>query len=363
MVAARPDGERLGRPQQGLRRGSLPRDGHCRRSHSNDSTLTPFGVWQTDWQNADGSWVNATSAGTVPPGGSITRSFRIILAGERLPPRTDRASFPSSIRLTANCGLSFLEGGVRQKAAALRAAGRPVLVSVPGYVVAADMTTATLFLQPPAKATLASAYVVNDGTGPGVGPGDPPCMSVGAPAAPNAKGWVVLPLTPTTPHCRCRVELRYSDGSYQVASYYVLPGLDKHLATFGAFQASTAFCEFGNGMFCSLPLVVITWRRCDCRRRRHGPVRPLAVDHAVEPQGSACLSCLSHAFHTFLMPFMPWNRKAKAHVLHDPRNFIVGLSDEGGAGANVGFASKQRYAPVAEEVAALDRYINSTLWG
>ena len=238
-----------------------------------------------------------------------------------------------------------------------------MLVSVPGYVVAADMTTATLFLQPPAKATLASAYVVNDGTGPGVGPGDPPCMSVGGPAAPNAKGWVVLPLTPTTPHCRCRVELRYSDGSYQVASYYVLPGLDKHLATFGAFQASTAFCEFGNGMFCSLPLVVITWRRCDCRRRRHGPVRPLAVDHAVEPQGSACLSCLSHAFHTFLMPFMPWNRKAKAHVLHDPRNFIVGLSDEGGAGANVGFASKQRYAPVAEEVAALDRYINSTLWG
>jgi hypothetical protein len=43
---------------------------------------------------------------------------------------------------------------------------------------------------------------------------------------------------------------------------------------------------------------------------------------------------------------MPYNREAKAHVLHDPRNFIVGLSDEGGAGANVGFAIKQRFAPV-----------------
>ena len=49
--------------------------------------------------------------------------------------------------------------------------------------------------------------------------------------------------------------------------------------------------------------------------------------------------------------------------LADPRNFIVGLSDEGGAGANVGFAIKQCFAPVAEEVAQLDRYINSTLWG
>jgi hypothetical protein len=41
----------------------------------------------------------------------------------------------------------------------------------------------------------------------------------------------------------------------------------------------------------------------------------------------------------------------------------VGLSDEGGAGANVGFAVKQWFAPVAAEVAQLDRYINSTLWG
>ena len=35
----------------------------------------------------------------------------------------------------------------------------------------------------------------------------------------------------------------------------------------------------------------------------------------------------------------------------------AGLSDEGGAGANVGFAIKQRFAPVAREVAQLDRCV------
>jgi len=147
---------------------------------------------EADWQSSDGGWVNATSA-TIPAGGTLTRAFRILLA----------------------------QGGVQQKGAALRAAGRPVLAAVPGYVVATDMTTAKLFVQPPAKATLASATVVNDGQSPSA----TPCMAVGAPAAPNDKGWVALPLQPTTAHCRCRVELRYSDGSYQVASYYVLPAL------------------------------------------------------------------------------------------------------------------------------------------
>ena len=92
----------------------------------------------------------------------------------------------------------------------------------------------------------------------------------------------------------------------------MLPALNKHLATFGAFQASTAFYDDESDPFGRSPSV------------------------------------------------MPFSRKDKTHVLHDPRNFIVGLSDEGGAGANVGFAIKQRFDPVAEEVAQLDRYINST---
>ena len=34
---------------------------------------------EKEWQSADGSWVNATSA-AIPAGGSLTRGFRIILA-------------------------------------------------------------------------------------------------------------------------------------------------------------------------------------------------------------------------------------------------------------------------------------------
>ena len=236
-----------------------------------------------EWAHADGSWVNASSA-TIPAGGTLNRSFRILLA----------------------------EGGVQGKAAALEQAGRPIVVSVPGYVLGIDMTSAKLFVKPPAGAQLSSAAVVNDVEQKSA---TSPCMTVGTPAAPNAKGWVECPLTPSTPYCRCRVELRYSDGSYQVVSYFVLPGLDTHLAIFGKFQSTGAY-----------------------------------YDDETDPFGRA-------------PSVMPYNRAGKTHVLHDPRNFIVGLSDEAGAGANVGFAIKQCFAPVAEEVAQLDRYINSTLWG
>ena len=42
---------------------------------------------------------------------------------------------------------------------------------------------------------------------------------------------------------------------------------------------------------------------------------------------------------------------------------MVGLSDEAGAGANVGLAAKMRHAPTALEVARVDDYVHETLWG
>jgi hypothetical protein len=60
---------------------------------------------------------------------------------------------------------------------------------------------------------------------------------------------------------------------------------------------------------------------------------------------------------------MPYDRELKTHVL-DARNvYMVGLSDEGGAGANVGFASKVGQRPTQAEVGRLDDYIQHTLWG
>ena len=45
------------------------------------------------------------------------------------------------------------------------------------------------------------------------------------------------------------------------------------------------------------------------------------------------------------------------------RAFVVGLSDEAGAAANVALAVKARQSPKPEEAARLDEYIQRTLWG
>ena len=61
---------------------------------------------------------------------------------------------------------------------------------------------------------------------------------------------------------------------------------------------------------------------------------------------------------------MAYNRELKRHIgfhgdggYEDNRIFNNGLSDEAGAGANVGFAAKVSGQPVAAEVAKLDAYI------
>ena len=41
----------------------------------------------------------------------------------------------------------------------------------------------------------------------------------------------------------------------------------------------------------------------------------------------------------------------------------MGLSDEAGAGANVGLAVAARHLPTSQAAAALDAYIQHTLWG
>lgn len=181
---------------------------------------------------------------------------------------------PTSKKLAAGGGkatwgfrMLLATGGVQRKSEALLAAGRPVLDSVPGYVLATDMTTAALYVHPPAAAGITSVTVVNDAPSARAAAiharddnDGSPCMSAGTPtplkllgrdarrvqghAGAQARGgWMSVKLTPIKPHCRCRVELHYSDGTFQVASYYTLPPMNKHLANFGGFQAKTTFYE------------------------------------------------------------------------------------------------------------------------
>jgi hypothetical protein len=98
---------------------------------------------------------------------------------------------------------------------------------------------------------------------------------------------------------RARLALRFSDGSEMAVHYHVLPPLPQQVAALGHHWAQVAW----------LP--------------REFP----------DPFGRSA-------------SVMPWDREDGRHVLQDSRAYIVGLSDDAGAGNNLGFATKVNFAPV-----------------
>ncbi|GAP93127.1 putative glycoside hydrolase family 43 protein [Rosellinia necatrix] len=60
---------------------------------------------------------------------------------------------------------------------------------------------------------------------------------------------------------------------------------------------------------------------------------------------------------------MTYDYEAGAIVTQDPRVWIAGLSDEGGAGAFLAAMMKQSVQPSADEVAKLETFVDSVLWG
>lgn len=60
--------------------------------------------------------------------------------------------------------------------------------------------------------------------------------------------------------------------------------------------------------------------------------------------------------------FMPFDREADCMLLEHHKDFIVGLSDEPGAAANLLMAMKNLMQPDAAEVNLLERYVEETLW-
>ena len=229
-------------------------------------------------------------------------SARVIAPGET-------ASYALCFSLTNNEAgaptASGAAGGPRALNEALGAAGRAVLVAVPGVVLGGDMASAALFVVPPADAALAA--VTSD---------DPALLTVGALGA-LVNGFVRVPLAPApAAHGRARLTLNFTDGTVGSAHYFVLPPLAAHAATYGAFAASTAWL----------------------------------------PRNTADAFGRSASF-------MPWDREDGVHVLQDGRPFVVGLSDDAGAGANLGMAAKLAAAPHAAQLALLDEYVNATLLG
>ena len=198
--------------------------------------------------------------------------------------------------------------GPRVRDAGLAAAGRAMLTGVPGFVVSSDMAgSAFLFVLPGSGTAL--TRVATD---------DPALLAVDAAApAPGADGYVRIPVAGVVgARGRARLVLSFSDGTTTSVHYYVLPPLRDLGVLYGSFAASTS------------------WLPRDF----------------LDPFGRSA-------------SFMPWDREDKVHVLQDGRPFVVGLSDDAGAGANLGMASKLAAAPHAGQLMLLDQYVSATLLG
>eukprot|EP00873_Tetraselmis_striata_P027364 jgi/Tetstr1/447628/TSEL_034988.t1 len=195
-------------------------------------------------------------------------------------------------------------GGPRARDAALAALGVASLHAVPGYTISTDMANASLLVQlPPGSPLCVESVTCNP---PGVLQAGPP-VRVGEYVEVAVRG---------ARRGRARLAVRLSDGSEAVAHYHVLPAFSEQVARLGRHWATAAW----------LP--------------REFP----------DPFGRSA-------------SVMPWDREDGRHILQDSRAYIVGLSDDAGAGNNLGFATKVNFAPVQAEVARVDEYIRWTLYG
>lgn len=195
--------------------------------------------------------------------------------------------------------------GPRLRDAALAAVGRVVLLSVPGYVLGGDMQGAALYVTPPPGVSIVNVTL-----------DDPQRLTLGTPT-PALDGSIRYPLMPApNAHGRARVALALSTGEVASIHYFIQPPLNTLGDLYGTFAESTSW---------------------------------LPRDFKDSFGRSAS--------------FMPWDREDGVHVLQDGRPFVVGLSDDAGAGANLGMASKLSMAPVASQVVLLDTYVRDTLLG
>ena len=258
--------------------------------------------------NATGTWPNPKSAwpgwhghDTVP-----VTDFDGIAQPWNAP--TSRVLDPGA---SVSVAVQFLmaKAGPRTRDAALAAAGKATMHAVPGYVITSELTTATLFVTPPAGATVTAVASSDNlrwwhGEAPYDGHGTVRIRV--AVAAGNSAGG------------RARVSVSFSDGTTAVAHYAVppKPSFSAQIGAVGEHWANDA------------------WLPRDF----------------VDPFGRSA-------------SVMPWDRENKAHVLDDSRAYDVGLSDDAGGGNPLGFAMKVGHAPTALQVSRLDDYIRFTLYG
>jgi len=226
------------------------------------------GYAEEEWQNAE-PWNEPTSV-TMAPG--ATRSF----------------------------GVRFLVSPkIRQIEATLAAAGRPVAVGVPGYVLPMDQQ-AKLFLK--SASEVVSVQVQPTGA-----------LVVSA-AGSTPGGWRSYDVQGRQ-WGRARVTVGYADGTLQTIHYKVIKPAAQVVADLGRFLTTAQWFERPDDPFGRSPSVI------------------------------------SYDYDT------------KEQVTEDARAWIAGLGDEGGSGSWLAAIMKQLVEPDTAELAKLQRFVDGVLWG
>lgn len=113
---------------------------------------------------------------------------------------------------------------------------------------------------------------------------------------------------------RARLEIQYADGKLQTVHYYLTKPGTEAVADLGRFSTTEQWFNDTSDPFGRAPSV------------------------------------------------MTYDYETKAIVTQDPRAWVAGLSDEGGAGSFLAAAMKQAVRPDAGEVAKLERFVDGVLW-
>ncbi|KAF5646182.1 glycoside hydrolase family 43 [Fusarium sp. NRRL 52700] len=177
--------------------------------------------------------------------------------------------------------------------------GTPVVVGVPGYIIPRDLP-ALLF--PLSNGGIASIDVSPKGA-----------LEIAEAGGHSREEYKLTP-SPSA-WGRVRVAIKYNDGRLQTVHYFVTKPTSETLNDLGSFLTTKAWFNTSSDLFKRSPSVMTY----DCEKR--------------------------------------------AIVEQESRVWIAGLSDEGGTGAYVAAMLKQVLQPDAEEIAKLDEFLQTTIWG
>lgn len=204
---------------------------------------------------------------------------------------------------TRTYGLQFqLAASIRGIDDALIAAGRPVAVGIPGYIVPRDATS-KLFLR---YASAVQSVVVS------------PSGSLAWKSNTDAQtaAWAGYDITPgASAWGRARLTITYADGLNQTVHYYITKSGPSVLSDLGAFLTTNQWFDNATDPFARSPSV------------------------------------------------LTYDRQANALVKDEARAWIAGLSDEAGAGSWLAATVKQYAQPNEAEVKKLETFVNKTLFG